>query len=284
MASEESIGKAVATEIIKIAEGNTEQSAAKDPSGVYTNHHDTRYYFAPSAYNLRKGQLYYNTLYFLVHDVPYGVSDNFSFGLGTTVGFFPAYISPKFIKQVAPKLSLVAGDLFVFGTYATNFYVNLLYGGLTYGNRNRNITISGGLLNSNQFTKTRGLANVSAMISASPFLYFVTENYFASIAYDIDAQRITDYNIDNSGFVSPEYEYKSFEGNQAIIGGFSGVRVISKKKDVQSFQFGFIYAIPLFTEYPDQLAQGNWTYNDGNLNRSLILPGISYTLKFGKVY
>ena len=115
-------------------------------------------------------------------------------------------------------------------------------------------------------------------------LYFVTENYFASIGYDIDAQRITNYNIDNSGFVTPEYETETFEGNQAIIGGFSGVRIISKKKDVQSFQFGFIYAIPLFTEYPDQLAQGNWTYNDGNLNRSLILPGISYTLKFGKVY
>lgn len=276
LASDESIGNAIGNIVLGMM--NQEGQPQVTPKGKmnpYTNHHDSRYFFAPTAYNLKKGQLYYNTLYFAAHEVQYGVTDNLSLGLGTTVGFFPAYVSPKFSKKIGPNAALMVGDLFVFGTYASNFVLNLAYGGITLGNTNNNITLAGGILNSNSFSRTIAVGNVSAMASLSKYIYFVTENYVTQLQYNVDGFR----------YINGGYQYLSVEASRNIIGGFSGVRVISKRKDVQSVQFGFVYFIPLSQQSAFNNPTGNIPFStEPRFGNSLVIPGISYTLKFGKVF
>ena len=53
-------------------------------SGEYRfpNPNETRYLFAPSAINLKKGEGYYQNTYLLLHSFNYGITDNFSIGGG----------------------------------------------------------------------------------------------------------------------------------------------------------------------------------------------------------
>jgi hypothetical protein len=239
LADDVGVGNALASSIITIAEHENKIATVNSPATSstnqkkqnnkigYENHHDSRHFFSPTAYNLRKGQLYYNTTYGLVHDLQYGLSDNFSIGLGTTIIGFPAYVTPKLSIQVADNVALMAGDIFVFGTYGLDFYANIAYAGITLGSRSNNITIAGGPATSSEFSSTAVL-NISGMLAASKYIYFISENYITT---------------------------------DDFFAGFSGVRIISKQKDVQSFQLGFMYFIPGF-----------------------VAPGLSYTLKFGKIY
>ena len=231
LADESSIGSVIAKEIIAIAGTGSSVSGKKTKSAsVFKNHHDTRYFFAPSAFNLKKGELYYNTSYFLVHDLQYGVTDNFSIGMGTTIIGLPAYVTPKLSIPINDKVSLMVGDLFIFGTYGVNFAANIGYGGVTLGSRSKNITLAGGAIVSTE-AGPAPVFNLSSTLPFSNYFSFVTENYIS-----------TD-----------------------LFGGFSGIRIITKTKDVQSFQLGFTYFGSVF-------------------NNTIVLPGLAYTVKFGRVY
>jgi hypothetical protein len=231
LTDEKSIGNVIAKEIVSILNtGEVSKNSKQKPSSLFKNHHDTRYFFAPSAFNLKKGELYYNTAYFLVHDLQYGLTDNFSVGLGTTIIGLPAYLTPKLSIPVSDNVSLMVGDLFIFGTYGVNFVANIAYGGVTIGSSSKNITIAGGALVSTE-AGPAPVFNVSSTLPFSNYFSFVTENYFS-----------TD-----------------------LFGGFTGIRIITKTKDVQSFQLGF-------------------TYFGGVFNNPIVLPGLAYTVKFGRVY
>lgn len=150
--------------------------------------------------------------------------------MGTTIIGLPAYLTPKLSIPINDKVSLMVGDLFIFGTYGVNFAANIGYGGVTLGSRSKNVTLAGGALASTE-AGPAPVFNVSSTLPFSNYFSFVTENYF-----------------------SPD-----------IFGGFSGVRLITKSKDVQSFQLGFAYLA-------------------FNGNSPIAFPGLAYTLKFGRVY
>jgi hypothetical protein len=249
LASEEQKAKALAFEIVAILK--TDSTAAPLLRGDGTkqeliNHHDSRHFFAPSAYNLKKGELYYSTYFGLQHEIQYGLTDNFSVGGGTTVGIIPIYVTPKLSFRVAEKVQLAVGDLFVAGTYVP-FVVNVAYGALTIGSHNKNVTFSGGMLNTT-FTNFEGrqigpqaVMNISTMQGFSRYVYLISENYFVPRG--------------NSGNANN------------IFAGFSGLRFVRKKKDVGSWQVGILYFV----------------LDDGFFDPSyLALPNFSYTHKFGK--
>ena len=48
----------------------------------YPNPNDSRYLFAPSAFNLKKGEGYYQNTYLFINTFNYGITDNFSMGIG----------------------------------------------------------------------------------------------------------------------------------------------------------------------------------------------------------
>lgn len=71
------------------------------PDTIMENEHTSRYFFSPSAYNLKEGELYYNTLYFFLHDIQYGFSDHFSLGMGTiSATCFIQFILMEQIKTI----------------------------------------------------------------------------------------------------------------------------------------------------------------------------------------
>lgn len=248
LTGKEGMSKALASEIIAIFKADS--SLAKQLKGdgtqqVLINHHDSRHFFAPTAYNLKKGELYFSTYYGLVSEIQYGLSDNFSIGGGTSIALIPIFITPKFSFKLSEKVNFSLGDFFVAGTYVP-FVFNIAYGALTIGSRSNNVTFSGGVIHSS-FTDipfpngAAGVINFSTMQSFSRYVYLISENYYIprSMAAGMTTQAFA---------------------------GFTGLRFIQKQRDVSSFQLGVAYI------YLD----------DGFFSQNFIpIPAISYTHKFG---
>ena len=76
--------------------------------GKGQNTHSTRYFFAPSAIPLKKGDKYYQNALFLVNSFQAGLTDHFSIGGGLVVPF-ALFITPKIGYQVADKVHVGGG-------------------------------------------------------------------------------------------------------------------------------------------------------------------------------
>jgi hypothetical protein len=252
-----------------------------DKFTVPFNHHTSRYFFAPSSYNLRRGELYYNTLYFATHDLQYGVTDHFSVGMGTTPMLLPFYVTPKYSFALNEKHSFSVGTLFFIGTWGTDFYGNLGYGTYTYGNQFNNVTLGLGhfYLGGNQVDQSisKLVINASAMARMSDYLYFVTENYYMGFKESATAYFGTE--------PSPwQYTYmEEFGLKNNYIAGMSGFRFINKMRNVSAWQFGLTYVIRTRQSLPDKYTGSNCyvDYNMGDWKR-FVIPTISFVSKLGK--
>jgi hypothetical protein len=234
--------------------------------------HRTRYFFAPSSYNLKKGELYYNTLYFLLHDVQYGISDKFSMGMGTTIGGFPFYLTPKFTIPVNDKSSFAIGDLLMIGTYGTKFTGNLLYTTYTRGGTYNNFTLGLGYLHTGVGDVTNAtnnpVLNFSALLQVSDHIYFITENYSSQVK------------TKQSAYNENTYENENFEQKMFFIYGSAGFRLINKTKDVKSWQFGLSYIFSSFGAIPQKYNSSYWYTDAYKKSRFIAFPVIGYARKF----
>lgn len=241
------------------------------------NEHASRYFFAPSGHNMKKGELYVATNYFLAYDFQYGISDNFSLGMGSTIAAIPFYITPKMSFKVGEKSRVAIGDMLILGTWGTQFTANLAYGVYTYGTSNTNaslglgyITAGGEDLNTNI---SQPIINLSAMARLSEYMYIVTENYLTmgtskgvTSEYDPMTSNMKDFNYDR-------------ESNLAM--GALGFRFISKKKDVQSIQFGLAYFINNYTDKYENDVKPSFVVKTSNTNQ-IFIPTLTFFYKFGK--
>jgi hypothetical protein len=252
-------------------------SVAQTDTVIKENEHASRYFFAPSAYNLKKGELYGATNYFLAYDFQYGITDNFSLGMGSTIAAIPFYITPKLSFKVGEKSRVSVGDMLVLGTWGTQFTMNLAYGVYTYGSSNSNVSLGLAYLTSSGAdldTKlSQPVINLSAMGRLSPFMYIVSENYFS---------------MGNSTGFSTEYtntggavNYK-YDKSSNIAMGALGFRFINKKRDVQSIQFGLAYFINSKTiKYLNGKPSQDWNIEQSVTNQFFI-PTLSLFYKFGR--
>lgn len=248
LTNKEDMAKALASEIISILKNDSSIAAQLKGDGtelLMINHHDSRHFFAPSAFNLRKGDLYYSTYYGIVHEAQYGLTDNLSIGGGTTLGLFPVFVTPKYSINISEKARIAVGDLFIAGTYSP-FAINLAYGTLTLGSHSNNVSLGGGVIHSSFsdagfLSTSMPVFNLSTMQSFSRYVYLLSENYLVIG----DERTIT----------SP-----------ISVAGFSGLRFIFKKMDVSSLQVGLAY---IYSER---------SYFSSDF---IALPAISYTHKFG---
>ena len=252
-------------------------SVAQTDTVIKENEHASRYFFAPSAYNLKKGELYGATNYFLAYDFQYGITDNFSLGMGSTIAAIPFYITPKLSFKVGEKSRVSVGDMLVLGTWGTQFTMNLAYGVYTYGSSNSNVSLGLAYLTSSGAdldTKlSQPVINLSAMGRLSPFMYIVSENYFS---------------MGNSTGFSTEYtntggavNYK-YDKSSNIAMGALGFRFINKKRDVQSIQFGLAYFINSKTiKYLNGKPSQDWNIEQSVTNQFFI-PTLSFFYKFGR--
>lgn len=243
------------------------------------NHHNTRHFFSPTSYNLQRGELYYSTLFFMVHDFQYGITDRLSFGMGTTLVPLPFYITPKFSQPIDEKNTISVGSIMLVGAWGLDFFGNLAYATYTHGNQFDNITFGAGHLyfEAEGFHTNNLVANLSGMKRLSDYFYLVSENYFVPMKETINAYY----------YSSPEnwqWEFReTSQENSYLFAGMTGFRFINKEQDVSAWQFGLSYVARFRPSIPEKYSGSNWDvrYNSGNWKR-FFFPTISFVRKLGK--
>ena len=111
----------------------------------YPNPHPSRYFYTPTGIPLEEGEGYIQTIYGAVWQFHYGVTKQFSVGLGTTIWGSPIFITAKFGDKIADKLYLSAGFQMGNFTYIqSDLNAGILFSSLTYGDKESNISIAGG--------------------------------------------------------------------------------------------------------------------------------------------
>jgi hypothetical protein len=118
-----------------------------DGSYWFPNPNPTRYFFSPSAFNLKKGEGYYQNSYLVINSINVGVTDFFSFGGGfelistfspDVTPFF--FLTPKLGTQISDNVHLSGGLLIA---NADEYLLGTTYGLVTLGDHDDNVT--GGL-------------------------------------------------------------------------------------------------------------------------------------------
>jgi hypothetical protein len=154
----------------------------------FANPQPTRYFFAPSAIPLKKGDKYYQNAYFLLNSIQAGLSDHFSIGGGVFVPF-ALFITPKIGYQVAPKVHVGGGVLFATSLIRDfNFGVGTVYGSFTYGTNEHNFTVNAGLGGVNEGSggnhqwkfASKPMFTLSGMTRISKRVLLMTENWIFS--------------------------------------------------------------------------------------------------------
>ena len=102
---------------VKSIEFNTEKNKDFNTSGTFGHiDHPSRYFFSSSAYGLKKGQKIYSNFYIFFNDINFGVTNNFTLGVGMVPLFLfagtpsPTWVSTKLsLPIVKNKFVLSAG-------------------------------------------------------------------------------------------------------------------------------------------------------------------------------
>jgi len=253
--------------------GSNNQSSGGMEFDPNVSEHDSRYIFAPTARPLKQGELYYNTVYFLLHDAQFGITDRLSFGMGTTIIGFPFYFTTKLSIPAGEKSYFAIGDLLILGTYDADFVGNLLFANYTYGSSKSNITIGGGLLTSNSNDLFGGrpsfVANVSGIKSIGKYFYLITENYINP--FTKTEERSRDFFNPDGSYAYTQFYETDFQ--KVLWFGITGIRLVTKKNALNSFQIGLTHIFDY--EYE---SQNNSTAS--NSMNFIAIPTISFTKKF----
>jgi len=166
----------------------------------FKNPRDTRYLFSPSAFNLQKGEKYYQNTYIALNSMDFGITNHFSVGVGLEIfstfvslsqgQFMPIfYITPKIATQIKPNWGVGAGVIYA---SIPNFSdermgLGLAYAVNTLGNREHNLTLGIGF----PFIRAEGLEQnlsqrpvftLSGMTRISHKMALVSENWFLPIS------------------------------------------------------------------------------------------------------
>lgn len=168
----------------------------KDGNFWFTNPHASRYLFGPSAFNVKKGEGYYQNTMLALNSFNVGITDNISIGGGLElISTVSSISSGEFepILFITPKVSFEVTEDFHAG--AGLYYVNtpnidigtrsgsglaIAYGIGTYGSKDHNIT--GGLgwgFVQGQFEQ-KPILTVSGMTRITQKTALITENWFIS--------------------------------------------------------------------------------------------------------
>jgi len=161
------------------------EELVKEGEVWFENPQATRYFWAPNAYGLKKGEGYYQNIYVFWNQFTVGVSDNVSLGGGIIPLFLlgggptPVFGTIKVsIPVVEEKVNLGAGILAgaVLGELQATF--GIVYGVSTFGDRDKNFTLGLGYAFAGSEWASSPLINLSGMVRASKRMYFLTENYY----------------------------------------------------------------------------------------------------------
>lgn len=173
----------------------------KNSSYWFENPQSTRYFFSPNAIGLRKGKGYYQNTWVLFNNVNYGISNNLSIGGGLVplflfgTGETPVWFLPKVsVPVVEDKLHLGGGAMIGGIVGADTEALGILYGVGTFGNRDRNLSVSLGYGYVGSDISNTPVVNISGLIRTGREFYLLTENYFIP-------------GVDESGIISAGFRW-----------------------------------------------------------------------------
>lgn len=216
----------------------------------------------------------------MAHDIQYGINDHLTVGMGTTIFGFPFYLTAKYSIPIQENSHLAFGDLLMVGTYGTNFFGNLAFATYTYGNSHNNISIGAGHL---YFSPEDGseisssiVGNLSGIVRAGTYFYFLSENYLFSFKATESATRSTQLSDGTWLFESAEYETR-----RNIWYGLTGIRFVRKSNELVSWQFGLTHMLFVSAKAPAPYDSPQWETNSFNSEtRMIAFPTFSFTRKF----
>ena len=133
--------KVMVAQIHEVTEDNL-----KNGEYWFPNLHDTRYFFSPTAFGLRQDEGYYSHSYWLLWQVQYGITDEFSIGGGTTPWGMPATLNAKYSINIDKNFNYAmgwfwVGDLFGWSDGELGSLINMPYLVFTNGSQENNFTI-----------------------------------------------------------------------------------------------------------------------------------------------
>jgi hypothetical protein len=166
-----------------------------DPTGKikvfrFANPNATRYLFGPSAYNLKKGEGYYQNTYLIINSVNYGMSPYFSMGGGIEFistfsslaggSFEPLFfLTPKAGFQISEKAHAGGGIIYLsIPDEDERIHAGITYGIFTWGSVDHNVTGGVGLGFSNEGVADLPIFTLSATTRLTDKAALVTENWF----------------------------------------------------------------------------------------------------------
>ena len=151
----------------------------------FENPQATRYFWGPNGYGLKKGEAYFQNIWILANQASYGFTDHFTLGLGTVPVFLfgvspeysPFWITPKVsIPVVSDQLNLGFGAFL--GGISSEGYGGLLYGSITGGSRDNNVSLNVGYgVLDGEWSRGPTLS-LSFMKRVSRRTYLLSENYY----------------------------------------------------------------------------------------------------------
>jgi len=112
----------------------------------FSNLHDSRYFFSPSAFGLKQGEGYFGHSYWVMWQAQYGITDELSIGAGTTLFGIPGTVNAKYSFNIKEDLNAAVGwfwvgDLFGFTGGDMCSLINMPYAVVTKGSKENNITL-----------------------------------------------------------------------------------------------------------------------------------------------
>ncbi len=109
------------------------------------NPHPSRYFYTPTALPMKKDEIYIQSIYLLTAQLQYGITDNWSLGIATTVAGIPMFISSKYSYKIKENHHIAIGGQVGNLTYIEpNTYLGIGFGCYTYGNAESNISVAAG--------------------------------------------------------------------------------------------------------------------------------------------
>jgi len=147
---------------------------------VYSNL-ASRYFFSPSAINMKKGDGYYQNTWFSFHTFNYAVSDYVTLGGGfemfsLLLGYPIIALTPKVSIPINKNWHVGAGLLYlnVLGSNVNSNGVTTVYGNITYGNNKSNISINAG---TSLDYPGKPVLTINGFHQVGPKFGFMTENW-----------------------------------------------------------------------------------------------------------
>ncbi len=217
----------------------------------FPNPNATRYFFAPSAITLEKGEGYYQNVYVLANTANFGLTDNVTLGGGVVLPF-AYYITPKFGKEVYKNVHLGGGVLYSllpsFEDESGFTHLGIAYGLATYGTIEHNATIGVGYGFSHTSAEgyksmDKPIITINGMTRVSRRVSIVTENWMIKYTIDESEDYIdefgNEYTIEKE---RPEYK-PTFSLGIRVMGDKVTVDIASvvNKEFVRIFPIGLPY-------------------------------------------